>query len=61
MAAENVIYKGNFDVVNMTIADLLSLSVNRYSSRNGTMNYNELSKVFLGSELIWAACVNTTA
>lgn len=47
-AAENVIYTGNFDVVNMTIADLLSLSVNRYSSRNGTMNYNELSKVFLG-------------
>jgi ATP-dependent Lhr-like helicase len=46
--AENVVYKGNFEVVQMTTADLLAMSVNRYTSGRGTMNYNALSKIFLG-------------
>ena len=46
--AENVIYKGNFEVVNMTMEDLLSMAVNLNSSRKTAMNYNELTKIFFG-------------
>ncbi len=46
--AENVIYKGNFEVVNMAMDDLLSMAVNLNSGKKAAMNYNELTKIFFG-------------
>ncbi len=44
----NYIYKGDFEVINMDMEGLLSMAVNLYGSRKGTMNYNELTRIFFG-------------
>ena len=46
--SENVIYMGNFDVMPVNTDDLLSIAVQRYNSGKTTMNYNILSRIFLG-------------
>ena len=46
--SENVIYMGNFDVMPVNTDDLLSTAVQRYNSGKTTMNYNILSRIFLG-------------
>jgi ATP-dependent Lhr-like helicase len=46
--SDGVIYIGDFDVIAANTDDLLSLAVYRYNSCKTTMNYNALSRIFLG-------------
>ncbi len=45
---DNVIYMGDFDVIADSTENLMSLAVYKYNSCRTTMNYNALSKIFLG-------------
>jgi ATP-dependent Lhr-like helicase len=45
---ENVMYKGNFGLMDISMEDLLSMSIERYDKKKTTINYKEFNKVFLG-------------
>ncbi len=46
--SDGVIYIGDFDVIAANTDDLLSMAIQRYNSCKTTMNYNALSRIFLG-------------
>ncbi|WP_337860489.1 ATP-dependent helicase [Ferroplasma sp.] len=46
--AENVMYRGHFELLDISMEDLLSMSIERYNKTKTTINYKEFSKVFLG-------------